>query len=212
MPAAGTERIVAEQVVAGFTPKIRLVGMERGAVRIHMFRMFSQRVTDDPAKRTGWHQAVLPLHAWVDVRGDAKGSIDLSRFAATNGTYRGADAYGLLWSGRKFGDPLLADASVTGFDASGLHDGENRIVVRRGGAIVDQAPLRFAMPPGLVATDVANGVLNGAYAASADGKRHPAIILLHGSESGDRRCPRACATLRRTRVCCFRTKLFRLGF
>ena len=40
---------------------------------------------------------------------------------------------------------------------------------------------------------MAEGRINGAYAAPNDGKRHPAVILLHGSEGGDRDAARALA-------------------
>lgn len=193
-PAASEVRIVAEPIVWGYEPSIRIGGLERHVmVRVHMFRMFSQWTSDDPTKRTGWRQVPIPLHAWADVRADSKGAIDLRRFKVVRGTYRGADGYGLMWSGRKPNDPLVAGAGVPEFDVSALQDGESRILVARGGLVLAQAPLRSAAPRGLITADLAQGTLNGAYSAPDDGRRHPAVILLHGSEGGDRDSARAIA-------------------
>lgn len=186
--------IKAAPVVLGYEPTIRVTGLARhGRVRVHMFRMFARWETDDPDKRTGWRQVPQPLHAWADFRADAKGVIDLRRSRAVAGTYRGVDAYGLMWSGRKTGDRNLSAAAVPGFDVKALRDGETRIVVTRGSALLALSPLGNSAPPGLVVEAVAQGALNGAYAAPADGRRHPAIILLHGSEGGDRNDARAVA-------------------
>ena len=180
-------RIEAPPVVSGHAPEIRVAGLaRRQTVRIHLFRMFKRWDTDDPTKRGGWHSVPQPLHAWADVRADAKGVIEMRRVRVTAGTYLGTDPYGLMWSGRKTGDPLLAAAVVPGFDVASLRDGENRIVVTDGKAILSQANFGSVAPPGLVSEAVAQGSLNGAYAAPADGRRHSAIILLHGSEGGDR--------------------------
>lgn len=193
-PVLAQVRIVAEPVVWGSEPVVRVSALPpRQAVRIHLFRMFSHWVTDDPSQRSGWHQAPQPLHAWVEARADGHGAIDLRRFVVREGTYHGADAYGLWWSGRKAGDRLLAGAAVPGLDPAALKDGENRLVVTRGDAVLAQAAVKMAPPPGLTVTPVARGALNGAYAAPADGRRHPALILLHGSEGGGRDDARAIA-------------------
>lgn len=186
-PAIAEVRIAAPPVVSGYEPTIRVNGLAfRQPVRIHLFRMFSRWVTDDPTKRGGWHSVPQPLHAWADVRADAQGVIDMRRVRVTAGTYRGADPYGLMWSGRKLGDPLLAAAAVPGFDVVALRDGENRIVVTHDNAILAQAPFGSVAPPGLVVESVAKDVLNGVFAAPADGRRHPAIICSDGR--AQRRC------------------------
>lgn len=193
-PAMAQVQIVAPPVVWGQAPAIRVIGLEpRAVVRVHMVRMFSRWVSDDPAQRTGWRPVPIPLHSWAEARADARGVIDMRRLVVGVGTYRGADAYGLMWSGRKPGDPLLADAAITGFDAATLREGDTRIVITRGATILAEKPLASVAPSGLVVTDVAQGVLNGTYAAPADGRRHPAVILLHGSEGGDRNSARTLA-------------------
>jgi dienelactone hydrolase len=186
--------IKAAPVVSGYEPAILVKGLaRRGGVRVHMLRMFTKWETNDPTKRTGWRQVPQPLHAWADFRADAKGDIDLRRSRATAGTYRGVDAYGLMWSGRKAGDAMLREASVPGFDMNSLRAGETRIVVTRGASILAQAPLGSAPPARSIVKIVAQGALNGTYAAPTDGRRHPAVILLHGSEGGDRDAARALA-------------------
>lgn len=186
-PAASAVRIEAPPVVAGFAPVTRINGLTpHEVVRVHLFRVFTRWVTDDPTQRTGWHEVPQPLHAWVAVRADARGQVDLSRAQPDEGTYRGVDAYGLMWSGRKPGDASLSDAAVAGFDPATLPVGAARLVVTRGHTEVAQASVASSTPAGITTTFVADGTLNGSYAAPADGRRHPALILLHGSEGGDR--------------------------
>lgn len=193
-PASADPTIDLALVFSGHPPIIRLSGMQpRETVTVHLFRMYSRWETDDPARRTGWRAVPLPIHAWAVVRADRDGAIDLERTPSLRGTYRGIDAYGLTWSGRKAGDPLLAGAAVPAFDPAALRDGQSRVVVTRGQTIVAEAPLRSAAPPGLVTVEVAEGALNGVYAAPDDGRRHAVVILLHGSEGGDRADARAIA-------------------
>lgn len=187
MPAMAEVRIEAPPAVLGQAPAIRVTGLApRAEARVHLVRMFTRWVTDDPAQRTGWRQVPQPLHAWVDVRADRHGAVDLARYPVAAGTYRGVDAYGLMWSGRKPGNDLLAAASIPGFDITSLRDGEMRLFVTNASGIVVQAPFVSAVPSGLVVEEVADGALNGAFAAPHDGQRHPVVILLHGSEGGDR--------------------------
>ena len=185
-PAAADPNVDLAVVFAGQPPIIRLSGMApRERVRVHLFRMYSKWETDDPTRRTGWKAVPQPIHAWADVGADKDGEIDLARTPAVRGTYKGIDPYGLTWSGRKPGDALLDEAAVPTFGFAALRDGQSRVVVTRGNVIVADAPLRSAAPPGLITADVAEGPINGVYAAPDDGGRHPALILLHGSEGGD---------------------------
>ena len=187
-------RIEAPVLVSGDAPAIRVTGLAKNQpVRVHAFRMFSRWESADPQKRSGWRQLPQPLHAWADVRADRTGKIDLARAVVSEGTYHGADAYGLLWSGRKPGDAKLASAAVPAIDLAALRDGQTEIVVTSGAAILARAPLQSRAPDGLVNVAVAQGVLNGAYAAPDDGRRHPSVILLHGSEGGDTEGARAIA-------------------
>lgn len=186
VPAAAGPTVDLAVVFTGHPPIVRLSGMmPKEQVTVHLFRMYSRWETDDPARRTGWRAVPQPIHAWAVMRADEDGAIDLAQTPSLRGTYTGVDAYGLTWSGRKTGDTLLARAAVPAFDPATLGDGQSRVVVTRGGAIVAQAALRSAAPPGLITLEVSEGAINGAYAAPDDGIRHPSLILLHGSEGGD---------------------------
>ena len=186
-PAVAEPVIDRASVISGNPPVIRLSGLRpRETVTVHLFRMYSRWETDDPKRRTGWRPVPQSIHAWAVLRADRAGTIDPARTPAIRGTYRGIDAYGLTWSGRKSGDPLLATAAVPAFSISALRDGQSQLVVTRGTAIVAEAPFESAAPAGLRTVEVADGTVNGAYAAPDDGRRHPALILLHGSEGGDR--------------------------
>jgi dienelactone hydrolase len=187
LPLSAQVRIEAPLAVWGYAPNLRVLGLAPSEeVRLHLFRGFVRWDTDDPTRRSGWKPVPVALHAWADFRVDKKGKIDISRQSALAGTYKGRDPYGLWWSGRKPSDALLAPVTVEGFDPASLKDGEARIVVTRNGQIIGSAAVASRSPEGLRTSAVAEGTLNGTFAAPADGRRHPTLILLHGSEGGDR--------------------------
>lgn len=193
-PSYATVRVEAPPAIWGFEPVIRITGLApRENVRVHMFRGFVRWDTDDPTKRSGWRPVPITLHAWADVRADRRGTIDLSRASSGAGTYRGRDVYGLWWSGRKPGDALLAGVTVNGFDPNSISDGQSRIFVTRNGDSLASVNAVGRAPEGLRTVLVADGAINGAFAAPADDRRHPTIILLHGSEGGDRDAAQAIA-------------------
>lgn len=177
-------RLTGTVLISGFEPQIVAEGLAPGVrIRVHILRMFTGW---EQAASGNWVQIPKPLHAWGDFVPDAAGTIDLNRTSPLAGTYAGIDSYGLLWSGRpinqKAADPFLP----VEVDLAALKDGESRILLTRDGIILSQAQLRSVAPPGLHTQLVAEGRINGAFAAPADGKRHPVVILLHGSEGGDR--------------------------
>lgn len=192
--AAADVRVDDAYVVSGFPPVVRLSGLGSGeTIRVHLFRMYARWETADPAKRTGWRQVPQPLHAWVDARAGRRGRLDLARAVPLAGTYRGADAYGLSWSGRKPGDRALSPAVVADFNLGSIEQGASRLVVTRGSQVVAQALLRISAPAGLRTVELAEGPLNGFFAVPDSGRSHPAVILLHGSEGGDRDAAREIA-------------------
>lgn len=187
MPLGAQVRIDAPPQIWGFAPNIRVYGLAAGeTVRIHMVRGFTGWETDDPTKASGWKPVKHAIHAWVDARADKSGTIDLANTTIRKGTYKGKDPYGLWWSGRKSKDALLANIAIEGFDPTSIREGESRILVSRDGQLLASIVATSRAPEGLRTAILAEGTLNGAYAAPKDGKRHPSIILLHGSEGGDR--------------------------
>jgi len=188
---AGAPELVGTTIVSGFEPHIEASGLKPGQrVRVHAVRMFS---TWERAPTGGWRQAPKPLHSWADFLADEEGRIRLWRASPLSGTYAGIDGYGLLWSGRA----IKADAPNPHLPADisfkDMKDGETTIILADGDAVLAHRPLTTASAPGIRVVDVAKGRINGAYAAPADGKRHPALILLHGSEGGDRDAARSLA-------------------
>ncbi len=136
------------------------------------------------APKGGWQKVPKPLHSWGDFKTDVEGRIQLWRSSPLAGTYAGIDGYGLLWSGRLVEGNN--DAVPAGLDVSSLKENHSLVIVTRGAETIVSQPLTSAKPQGLRQQYLERGRLNGAYAAPADGMRHPAIILLHGSEGGSR--------------------------
>ena len=177
--------IAGSEIVSGEEPELRVSGLIAGErIRLHAVRMFTNWEDDGTG---AWKPVPKPLHAWADYLVDETGSVQLWSASPLAGTFSGADAYGLLWSGRPTSTALPDPFLPGNFELGELKDGEGYILVSRNGQILARAPIRVRQPEGLRTEYVSDGRLNGAYSAPVDGTRHPALILLHGSEGGSRR-------------------------
>lgn len=94
---------------------------------------------------------------------------------------------------RKPTDPILRSALPNGVTASRAARGEIALLVTAGGNVLGSGKLTYREPTGLTVRPVAQGRLNGVFAAPANERRRPAIILLHGSEGGGAEEARAMA-------------------
>lgn len=178
--------VLPRPLIEGFAPDIRINGLRpRETVRVFGLRMFSRWEEATPGN---WRPVPAPVVSWADVTADRRGMVDLGRAQVRQGSWRGADPYGLFWSGRRPGSAAGASlpALPSGVRLDALRDGDTRMLVARGDAIVAQMPLRYASPPNLRITEVTRGGWHGVYAAPQGGRRLPTLILLHGSEGGDR--------------------------
>lgn len=181
-PLAAEVEVTGTQLRTGQPPRIAVEGLEPGSrVRVHALRMFAGWDTDG---KGGWKKVLKPLHAWADYEADAQGRVRTWVRGPLAGTFAGSDAYGLLWSGRptSAADPMLP----AGVDLVTLAEGAGRIVVSREGRVLASHAIGAEKVEGLRSEAIAQGRLNGHFAAPADGARHPAVILLHGSEGGNR--------------------------
>lgn len=184
-------KLVGTKSILGSEPRIEASGLTPGQrVRVHAVRMFS---TWERAPSGSWRQAARPLHSWADFLADKDGRINLWRTGPLAGTYNGIDGYGILWSGRPI-KPAVPDIFLPkGESFERMKDGETMIFLAIENDVVDRRMFTTAQAPGIKLVDIAKGRLNGAYAAPVDGQKHPVLILLHGSEGGDRDSARAMA-------------------
>lgn len=176
--------VTGTTIVQGFQPNLAVSGLFPGErIRVHSLRMFAVW-REKPGK--GWQPVPRALHAWADFRADSDGRVSLVKMSPLAGTYSGDDPYGILWSGHPVptmsDDPYLPE----GVDPTALAEGTSRIFVSRNGKLLATVELGTVSPQGLNVLEVNEGRLSGAFAAPADGRRHPAVILLHGSEGGSR--------------------------
>jgi pimeloyl-ACP methyl ester carboxylesterase len=114
-------------------------------------------------------------------RGD--GSIDLSAMAPVLGTYAGADAMGLFWSmqpDRRAG-PVPAFFAV----ADWFKPIETEIQAALDGRVLGTARvIRYFAAPGVRAEPFGRDGVVGILYRMGDGRKHPGVILLGGSEGG----------------------------
>lgn len=192
-PAAAQVRILPEgSAITGFAPDIRISGLPPGAkARLHVYASYERWQQDDDGN---WKPSVKTYQAWADIVADGKGRVEMDSYKVTSGTYNGVDGYGLLWSMRKPTDPLLAGAEPTGANAPTPEPGKFVLLLTQGDKVIGHGSFRYAEPAGLKAQVVAEGRLNGFYAAPEPARRLPTIILLHGSEGGGADEARALAT------------------
>ncbi|MES2753705.1 MAG: acyl-CoA thioesterase/BAAT N-terminal domain-containing protein, partial [Pseudomonadota bacterium] len=183
-PAAAQVSVLpVTPAVEGFSPHIVVTGLSPGAaVRVHAYGSFGHWDEDKALGR--WVETFKTYHAWADVKADRHGRVDMDRYRVTSGTYRGADGYGLLWSMRKPTDPDVTGAAPNGPTGPNPKPGTTALLVTQGKRVVGHGKLTYVDPPDLTVVPVADGRLNGVFAAPAGVKRLPTIILLHGSEGG----------------------------
>ncbi|MFM9828890.1 MAG: acyl-CoA thioester hydrolase/BAAT C-terminal domain-containing protein [Sphingomonas sp.] len=176
-------------IIDGFSPNIVISGLSPQArVRIHSFAGL-ERWERGPDGL--YRPAREDYHGWADIVADPAGRVAMDRAVVRRGTYAGVDGYGLFWSMRRAGDPALA-GTLSPPVSTPL--GVTRIIVERAGQLLGSADLTIAEPAGLSVRTIADGALNGVFAAPAGKVRLPTILLLHGSEGGGQASARALAT------------------
>jgi dienelactone hydrolase len=138
-----------------------------------------------------WGPAPRSVIAWADVKADSRGAFALAQFEVERGTWRGKDAFGLFWSGRRSDDPLAK--LPPGLTLNAARDGEGEIVLVRASGAFTRTAFNFGAPQNVTVTEVDEGPLNGVFAAPAAASKRPTIIILHGSEGGGRTSARIAA-------------------
>ncbi|HEU0105511.1 MAG TPA: acyl-CoA thioesterase/bile acid-CoA:amino acid N-acyltransferase family protein, partial [Vicinamibacteria bacterium] len=115
-------------------------------------------------------------NAEASFRADAKGVVDLSTQAAASGSYTGVDAMGLFWSART-ATPMAFPRPISGTI-------ETRLEAVVDGKVVASATLaRQITTDDINVTEVKeDGLVGRLYEPS--GTRHPAVLVLGGSEGG----------------------------
>lgn len=112
------------------------------------------------------------------------GAIDLGAQPALSGTYSGADAMGLFWSMQPDAEPKGGNAAffkVVDWVAPVV----TQLEAARGNQVVGSARLerRFARPE-IRCTPIGDDGLVGLLCQPGDGRQHPGVIVLGGSEGG----------------------------
>lgn len=177
-------------VVSGHSPNITIRGLQsEELVRVHALRSYGRwQVVDGKGV-----QLDELLHAWVDVRADRRGIVSLNSARPVAGTYHSVDGRGLLWSMRRAGDPALESGHFEGQDRRPPAE-STRLVVERKGQVVAEGLVRFVEAPDLTVEIIADGDVNGIFAAPRSARRAATLILLHGSEGGSNEASREMAT------------------
>lgn len=179
-------------VASGEEPGITVNGLHpKQQVRIHAFATFGRWIDGGGGR---YREVFDTYHSWADVRADQRGKVDMKRARIATGTYSGVDDYGLLWSMRKPTDPLVRTALPDGVAEPLPPRGETALMLTAGGKVIATGKFSYREPPGLTIQSVAQGRVNGVFAAPAGALRRPSIILLHGSEGGGADEARALAT------------------
>ncbi len=162
---AGTE------VLNGESPRLVVTGLKANeTATLHAYR--PTRVYP-PGDSTGVR---VLAHAYAEFRASEEGRVDVDTAVPVRGTYEGADALGLLWSGEK-----------SEWTDLGLKSGRSVLIrLEREGKMVADVMLQLTDGRDRVEIqEVAEPGLNGVFARPRNASQAlPAIILLHGSNGG----------------------------
>lgn len=177
--AAGIE-FRTPPIEPGSPPIVQVTGLADGqVVRLWTVRSFTKWQEVEGR----WVEVPVTLYAWADFVA-VKGRVDTTAMPSLQGTYRGRDPYGLMWSGRTSDDPVVANAGMPA--ASDSSPGKTFVVAQSGTTELARGTLSSGEPEGLRVVGMNEGGIAGVYAAPTDGKVHPVVLLLHGSEGGSR--------------------------
>ncbi len=114
----------------------------------------------------------------------AQGTIDLSTQAPVSGSYRSADAMGLFWSMKPDAATKIGDHAffaITDWFQPIVTEIEAEDAGQTFGSVVIE---RHLAKPGVRCTAIAQDGIDGLLCDPGDGRRHPGIIVLGGSEGG----------------------------
>jgi dienelactone hydrolase len=111
-------------------------------------------------------------------RADRRGRVELASEAPVAGDYRGVDPMGLIWSAHLDGTVVAPPDSVSWTDTVHLS------ASTAGHEVATADVTRYYLRPGGRSTDVRDRGLVGTLFEPPGGGRHPAVIVLGGSEGG----------------------------
>lgn len=164
-------------LLAGDRPGIAVEGLRRGEqVTVESYRRASSFV-----KVAGkWETQQLLFRATARFAADRRGRVALDNAVPIEGSWRGADPRGLLWSGR-----VLAKAPIEMPELDTLKPGEVRVLARAAGRPVVERQFRLVSARDVVVERIDTPDLVGVFAAPRGAARRPTVVYLHGSEGGD---------------------------
>lgn len=127
-------------------------------------------------------------HLWwrseIVINSGPDGQIDLGAKASDAGSYRGIDAMGIFWSMKPDKEPKNADHSF--FTVGNFFETINTTieVVEAGQAVGSVTIKRRYSKAGVKCGPLKNAGLHGILCYPDDGKQHPGVLVIGGSEGG----------------------------
>lgn len=192
LAAADAPRVEADDVlILGEAPEIHITGLDANeTVTVHAFRR-AERWAETSGQ---WRATPTLAHAWARFRANVEGRVDVDADRPLEGSYAGADAFGLLWSGfagdaaevaelPRPADALPADISTWSLrvERDGAFVARRDVALRDFGESVRVEDVAFAD----ARSDGGKAGVAGVFAVPADASALPTLILLHGSEGAN---------------------------
>lgn len=119
--------------------------------------------------------------SWAQFRADKRGHISIDSGTPVAGTWKIADPLALFWSMQRISPS--ADSGASRIPERSLPRGTTELLLVSRGFVIDSLLLRATTPKLIERTIVTDSTV-GAFATPDDRVKHPALILLHGSEGG----------------------------
>lgn len=116
---------------------------------------------------------------------DESGRVDVARMAPTSGSYKGVDAMGLFWSVKRDSESLARSGESSETVARNSIREHWQLAAEVAGVVVATATLhRHTVAADVRVTPVRVSGLVGMFYEPVGGVRHPAVLVLGGSEGG----------------------------
>lgn len=116
-------------------------------------------------------------------RADLTGRLDLAAQSPISAGYHGVDAMGVFWSMSPDGEPSKAEHAAFDIRDPAKPNETELEVIERGQIVSSRRIQRSFLGPDVHSTPAADG-LDGVLYAPGDGKAHPAVLVIGGSDGG----------------------------
>ena len=173
--------LTAERVSASIGPRLVVAPANAAVDHAVSITIDGLKAGERATLRAEQQRFGFPLRSEADFVADSHGRVFVDKDAPVAGDYGGVDPMGLAWSMRLVAKPQDAsfkpEEEIAPFDIT--------LKLLRGSRLLATSTIhRYVVAPSLIHREINRNGLVAAYFAPRDGAKHPAVVVLNGSDGG----------------------------